>query len=254
MSAEPVQPPGNVLSPAPTPVPVDVTRFRCPEPGCDTLSKTDRGIRLHAARVHGERLTHVLMACVQCRDTFYVQPSRQDSARYCSRDCKADATETHAPEVVSTPPAAVEVVVTRYECPIDSCDHLAKTERGAQKHVTDVHPGDGRATLACLRCGVRFERKASAISYAQYCSRQCRDLARRRRVTCRCEACGDTFWTHRYRASDARFCSYACWQFSGLSIPNLVRIDPAALGLAPCGEVRPPTGYSYLPDGVVFDG
>jgi len=255
MSVSTIQhPPGNVLKPAPMPQEVQVTRFQCPEPGCDTLSETKRGVRHHATRVHGERLTKILMACVHCRDTFYVKPSRRDSARYCSRDCQTAAgTQSPDPNILSTPPEPVETTVTRYQCPCEGCGHLSENQRGAQKHVTDVHPEMGQATLACERCDRVFHRKASAVSYARYCSRRCRDRARRRRVVLRCEACDDLFCTHQYRADVARFCSYRCWQFHGLSIPNLVRTSPTELGLLPIGKVRPSSPRSYIPDGVGLD-
>lgn len=214
------QTPGNVLKPAPVPREVHVTRFQCPEPGCETLSETKRGIRLHATRVHGDRLTKALMVCLHCRDTFYAKSSRQDTARYCSRDCQTAAgTESSDSKVLSTPPEPVETTVTRYQCPVDGCDHLSKNERGAQKHVTDVHPEQGRAALECERCGDVFHRKASAVSYARFCSNECRDRSRRRRVTLSCEECGDEFETHRCRADIARYCSLAC-KYAARTLPR----------------------------------
>lgn len=212
--------PGNVLSPAPEPVPVDVPRFQCPEPECDTLSETKRGIRVHVTRVHGDRLAKVLMACLHCRDTFYVKRSRQDSALFCSYDCKGNAGDgPRDPEILSVPPDPVEATVTRYECPIDGCGGLFETERGAQQHVTKVHPEDGGVTLACERCGDVFRRKASAASYARYCSDECRDRSRRRRVTLPCEFCGEEFWTHECREDLARFCSLAC-KYASRTLPR----------------------------------
>lgn len=239
MSAESVeQYPGNIISPPPVPKQVTVSRYQCPKPGCDSLSETEHGVLIHAARAHTEGLTKYLVACHNCQDTFYVQQSRRDTARYCSRSCRGQATSTpDDPDILSSPPGPVDVEVTRYQCPIDDCDQVFKIERGAQRHVTDIHPTYSGVTVECERCEEVFHRKASAASYARFCSEKCRDRSRRRRVWLICDFCKEPFWTHECREDIARFCSTECHYFGVLAHP-IAWCDPEDVGLSKIGETH----------------
>ncbi len=231
---------GGLVSPAPTPEPVEVTRYRCPKHECGTLSETERGARHHATLAHGPELTKATMACLNCRETFIAKPRRMDSARFCSHDCQTEAgSEATEPEVVSPPATPIETTVRRYRCPIEGCSELAESERGCQIHITHTHPNESRATFACEYCDSHFDVKASAASYTRYCSNTCRNRARRRRVVLTCEHCGDLFWTHRCRADVAQYCSPECAYFLP-EMPNIRKRPPEELGLAPFGERRPP--------------
>lgn len=239
MSAESTRDyPGNVISPPPVPQEVTVTRYQCPKPGCDTISKTELGIKQHAGQVHGDVLTRYIFRCVTCGETFYVKRGHQDVSRYCSGSCRGKSqSASDDPDILSTPPDPVAVKVKRYQCPIDGCERVFKIERGAQRHVTDMHPGHDGVTVKCERCGEVFHRKSSAASYARFCSEECRDRSRRRRVTLTCAFCGDEFWTHECRKDEARFCSHECHYFGVLAHP-IAWLDPGDVGLSKFGEAR----------------
>jgi uncharacterized C2H2 Zn-finger protein len=219
MSATGQQPPGNVISPAPEPAQVEVTRYQCPKPGCETISESERGIRQHATRMHGDHWTKLTVACLHCGGTFYAKPDRRETARYCSHDCREGPHSTGDPDILSEPVGAVEAKISRFQCPVEGCDRLFETEKGTQRHIAETHPEHRGVTLECERCGGVFQRKASASSYARFCSEECRDRSRRRRVTLSCEFCGEEFWTHECREEIARFCSLAC-KYASRTLPR----------------------------------
>jgi len=78
----------------------------------------------------------------------------------------------------------------------------------------------------CEQCGVKFKTKPSYVASGRgkFCSRECRDEARRNKVTRVCEHCGIKFKTiPSYIArGEGKFCSRRCWEKSrGNKVPRV---------------------------------
>jgi hypothetical protein len=89
------------------------------------------------------------------------------------------------------------------------------------------------ATRTCQVCGKEFsviQAVAKKKDSAKYCSKECRDAARRDYVTIVCEGCGKQVFIPRFEVNRGRgkFCSRECWE---------KRIDAkVTLACANCGR------------------
>jgi len=68
--------------------------------------------------------------------------------------------------------------------------------------------------IECEQCGLVHNKKPSVIARAKnhYCSQECSQLARRKRIKCECGVCGNKFERTEAAASkyDNVFCSKSC--------------------------------------------
>jgi 5-methylcytosine-specific restriction endonuclease McrA len=70
---------------------------KCPTCGATETARegepfTDRGVKAHHARVHGESLTEVTLTCPECGGEFTRQQSNaRGENTYCSKECKDQA-------------------------------------------------------------------------------------------------------------------------------------------------------------------
>lgn len=64
--------------------------------------------------------------------------------------------------------------------------------------------------LTCQQCNQPFHRIPAKASYAKFCSRACRGLAERNRITNQCAECGRDYQKPAHRADETRFCSRSC--------------------------------------------
>lgn len=82
-----------------------------------------------------------------------------------------------------------------------------------------------RVTLACLRCGTEFTTKVCVTEsgYGKYCSKRCSDLASRQGEEQPCAQCGKLFYVQpTYAHKGKRFCSQECYFASRRTGPTLV--------------------------------
>ena len=68
--------------------------------------------------------------------------------------------------------------------------------------------------VSCKICGKEFSICQAHYERGQgrYCSRVCRDEARKKRTICKCETCGKEFtiWSYKIKHGRGRFCSQKC--------------------------------------------
>jgi len=62
----------------------------CPTCGRDDF-KSEKGLKQHHGRTHGESLSRVALECEWCGDEYTKLPSKATNSRFCSNDCKLDA-------------------------------------------------------------------------------------------------------------------------------------------------------------------
>jgi len=63
----------------------------CPTCGRDDF-ESDRVVKIHHKKVHGESIAGVELICEECGDTYRVPPSTEKrGSRFCSRDCQTTA-------------------------------------------------------------------------------------------------------------------------------------------------------------------
>jgi len=177
----------------------------CPTCGKDDFTDRSR-MKCHHTRVHGESLAGFDHECDWCGETFHDKSSK---AKYCSRDCYANA---HGPKV------------------------------SGENNGNWV---GGEVELTCDYCGDTYHRPP-AKSNRPYCSQECAGKATAhepeenpfyqggKKITISCKQCGTAFeaWEHANRV----FCSTTCfdeWQIgwrTGEDAPNWKG------GKAPYGE------------------
>lgn len=150
----------------------------CPTCGRDDF-KSDRGMRMHHSREHGESLTTVTIKCDWCGDTAEKYPSRSGyDQEFCDKDCHAKW----------------------------------KAEKPIEEHPR--YKG-GLTMNECEQCGLAFEVNRYRKKTAQFCSRQCHgrwktDVGT---VEVECEWCGQsvTKWNREYESKDHHYCSSTCY-------------------------------------------
>lgn len=129
----------------------------------------------------------VSITCKCCNKDFEVAPYREQTARFCSVDCKA----TFQSEELS----------------------------GADSHAWEGGP----ETAICEYCGDKFEFYASEGTTRRFCSYECLGRAREETMqgeqnpswdggkeTLECETCGERYEVFPANAEKSRFCSYEC--------------------------------------------
>jgi hypothetical protein len=133
----------------------------------------------------------VAVVCVQCENTFYVEPSRESTARFCSKSCAG-----------------------KYNI----------------RNKTLVKPKTGE-TIVCIQCGEEFYIPNYRTDSARYCSRACLWAYHNEhnRVHKVCEICGQSFEVIDFRKETARYCSRACYYKAMLKVGS-VTVNCACCG------------------------
>lgn len=102
-------------------------------PTCGESSDTERGVRIHHTKSHGEPHPDTISTCPECDETFTAPPSAEKT--FCSPEC-AKTGRTY----------------------LTGDDHPRATE-----HVT----------LTCEHCGEDYTRQPSAAEGSRFCTRVC---------------------------------------------------------------------------------
>jgi uncharacterized C2H2 Zn-finger protein len=108
-------------------------------PTCDREFDTERALKIHHSKAHGESISGVEITCEYCGDTYSKSPSEADRSRFCSRDCQA----AHQSDTIDSP-------------------------FGGERN--GVH-------LTCERCGEEYRRAAANAEGSRFCSRECQSAA-----------------------------------------------------------------------------
>ena len=75
----------------------------------------------------------------------------------------------------------------------------------ARHGITD---GESFETAKCETCGERF-RYYPSVRDGEYCSNECSNEPRKRRVSVVCKGCGEEY--ERWESHDTEYCSMSCW-------------------------------------------
>lgn len=199
----------------------------CPECGRDDF-KSNRGMRSHHARAHGESLSKKTVECDFCGESFKCKHT--EDRRFCSQDCvhswqsenwKNDAlcNVGHKPKVIKRDSSSVT-----YEC-INCGDesNVSKyqfEEQGSKYCSTECRwefQRTEKIKVECSGCGNDFEVSSeSEKERRSFCSRECQwsedgyGSAEKKSV---CDNCGDEFWRDEYelgRRDGNTYCTHSC--------------------------------------------
>lgn len=61
-------------------------------PDCDRDFESEKGMKIHRGQKHDPKVD---VECKCCEDVFRVQPHREDTAKFCSVQCRADWQQEH---------------------------------------------------------------------------------------------------------------------------------------------------------------
>jgi hypothetical protein len=104
-------------------------------PTCGKEFGTERGLKVHHTKSHGETIAGVELICENCGETYRKPPSEAERSTYCSQDCQAE----HFSEIRDTP-------------------------FGGERN--GVH-------LTCEWCGEKYRLPAADAEGSRFCSREC---------------------------------------------------------------------------------
>jgi len=150
-------------------------------PTCGKVLDTERGMKSHHARVHGESISGVDVECPNCGDELNVWPSRIERSEnvFCSVECE-----------------------NKYH---------SENLTGEDHPLSKEYP-----TVECEWCGDAFEVKPARESEARFCGYECMGKWHSNRerestsVIKECAICGDDFEVDQWRADTAKTCSFEC--------------------------------------------
>jgi len=150
----------------------------------------------HASKYCSNECKQVIKKCECCGKEFTVKQSKSDQ-KYCSRSCTSKSIEKR--EIEST---------------CENCGSVYTGEKHSKYCSATCRNDSLKEERNCKECGEVFRcRKAHNNSY---CSSKCASLARRSRVKCICENCGEEYLKIKSRR-DSKYCSREC-MYSARSI------------------------------------
>ncbi|KXA97425.1 hypothetical protein AKJ38_01205 [candidate division MSBL1 archaeon SCGC-AAA259I14] len=154
----------------------------------------------------GERVTK---KCERCGKEFRVKPYREETARFCSRECH------NAHQKEGNIKKECEECGKEFEVPPSQ-----KDQRFCSKscYLENLNEGGERVELECDQCGKKFQRKPSAVNEKRnYCSRECAQEAgfqppgpEKERKTVNCDYCGKEIERLESALGEINFCSPKC--------------------------------------------
>jgi endogenous inhibitor of DNA gyrase (YacG/DUF329 family) len=156
---------------------------------CPTCGRTDfkseRGVKLHHKRTHGDSILGVELECEYCGDSYREKECRVDRSNYCSRGCKDNHQST--------------------------------------KLLSESNPNyKGRVSVQCEECGKVEEVRPSRVERYRFCSKECLHTHFESvtgedhhrwvgRIERECKVCGDNFHVREDHAHPAEYCSLECY-------------------------------------------
>lgn len=161
-------------------------------PTCDDKFDTERGMKIHHTRVHGESIAKTEVECSHCGATIRRQSSEVEDrqAYFCSTECESDWKSEH------------------------------------QTGEDNPNYSGGPAVLECRICGDEVEKYGSEVSEDRtFCSQSCMQVWRAQEYSgenharwkggdreADCEVCGTTVLRNQYQLdrSENIFCSKEC--------------------------------------------
>lgn len=104
-------------------------------PTCDREFDTERALKIHHSKSHGESIAGVELTCKNCGSTYRKPPSMASRSSYCSQDCQSE----HFSEIRDEP-------------------------FGGERNGV---------YLTCETCGDEYRRAAANAKGSRFCSREC---------------------------------------------------------------------------------
>lgn len=226
-------------------------------PTCDRAFDTDRGMKIHHAQSHGERLALVTSTCDHCGEEYEEMESKVGA--YCSNECKHRGQGD--PMVTKECQQCGEQFETsKYRAenePAKFCSKsCAASSRTGERHS---RWRGGAPVCECELCGDEFEGHRGNPN--RFCSPGCRDAALGEErsgenhpmwnggpIPHTCEWCGGEFTAAAGSTNPNRFCSTSCkndWQSEAYSGEGHPQYNQVAVECDTCGAefTKPPSRH-----------
>ena len=184
---------------------LDKDLTECPKCNRDDF-KSNRGMRAHHAKTHGESLSYVTLVCEICDCNFKVEPYEQDKRDYCSHECRGESIRNR-------------VVLTCEWCGDEYEKRLSNADRSRYCSTDCMYLGNSeerkkQTKLSCEQCGDVFSVALCRRNEASFCSRECHTLAQTNFENMgerKCYTCDERIIVKRPRLNAERvFCSNKC--------------------------------------------
>jgi len=146
-------------------------------PTCGNTFDSSLAMKVHHYNAHGERLVHS-RDCEVCGEEFEVRSGREDTNRFCSRECWDERRPQR--QTVETKTVVCEWCGDTFErkpyhpdvehqfCSAQCCGNWK-----SENIVGKSHPLRNRIVLSCEQCGEEFDVIESRASTARFCSQDC---------------------------------------------------------------------------------
>lgn len=224
-----------------------IEEYSCPKDGCEYQSGSEKGVKIHHSKTHGESIVEEEAVCNWCDEPFTYDP-KDKGGEFCSLSCYGKYCSEH--KTGEDAPQYSKVAITCEWCHeefrvkkswADSRKFCSRECMG--KHQSEAWAGEqspvwdgGDATVSCSHCGDDYTVTPAKVERTQYCSKSCQYRHQSERysqsgnpswnggpVELECEWCEDEYTTPKAYEERSRFCSIDCrshWVSENLSGEN----------------------------------
>jgi len=178
-------------------------------PTCGDDFKSERGMKSHHARVHGESIAGVEVMCSVCGDEFRKQRTHAEAAdrHFCSEACKSEGYKNR----VSLTCDCCGDEYERAASKVTDSENTFCSNECQGKYREEMRDNDGLLRRECQECGDEFTvYRSNAERYAgEYCSNECYGKSLSvEYTTVNCGNCGEE--VERPPSSIERFDTFYC--------------------------------------------
>lgn len=152
----------TVVDPPLEPDVSSTVRYPCPVDDCETVAKSERGLRRHATQSHNG-MGRITRDCEECGQTFHERASVEDTTKYCSKECLFESRRAER----------IELDCEQCGDTFDVYPNRADVARYCSYECSRLGKMKPRVAMACSWCSEEIERIEREQFDDRFCDKEC---------------------------------------------------------------------------------